>query len=96
MLQIIILHDGEKANILEIKDIDVLEQNIEPLCSYDASLKQTVLEPIQDYIGELVLLTHFNRTNNCTMYDYEQVRILSDVGKDEKGFWYFDTTSVNQ
>ena len=95
MLQIVMLHEGDNAKILEVKEVDTLETSFDVLCSFDENLGQTVLEPLQNYVGELVSVNHFNRINDSTMYDYEQVRVLQKVDKDEKGFWYFETASIN-
>ena len=95
MLQIVMLHEDGRAKILEAKEVDALETSFDVLCSFDEKLGQTSLESLQNYVGELVSITHFNRINDSTIYDYEQVRVLQEVDKDEKGFWYFKTASIN-
>lgn len=85
MLQIVLLHEQDKIKILEVKDLNSPE-NI--LCSFDESIGQTILAPLENHVDESVLVTHFNRINGSVVYDYEHVRILTEVGIDENGFWY--------
>lgn len=95
MLQIVILHEQDKAKIIEVKEVDAFQNELDVLCTFDESLGQTVLEPLKDYVGELVSVNHFNRINDATIYDYEQVRVLNEVGQNENGFWHLEFGSIN-
>lgn len=85
MLQITILHEEKTVKILEIKDVDSLTV----LSQFDKEAGSINLEPLKEYVGESVLITHFNRINDCTAFDYEHVKTITDVDKNQDGFWYF-------
>lgn len=91
MLQITILHERNenKANsvkILEIKDMD----SFDVVSKFDDEKGMIDLEPLKSHIGETVLITHFNKHNGCTMYDYEARRNLINVDKDDNGLWFLE------
>ena len=97
MLQIVIVHENDKPRILDVKNLDFLGLGIQgdSVCTTDETTGQMILEPLKDFIGELVVVTHFNRINGSVIYDYEHVCVLNGVSQDEKGFWNLDFSSLN-
>lgn len=85
MLQITIIHEANTVKILEIKKIDTLTI----LSQFNEETKAIDLEPLKDYIGEKVMISHFNKVNDCTMFDYEHVKTITDVDRNSDGIWYF-------
>ena len=71
--------------ILEIKDVSTLTV----LAQFDEQTKKIDLEPLKSYIGEKVIISHFNKHNKMTALDYEHVKAITDVGQDSNGIWYF-------
>lgn len=85
MLQIIIIHEVNAVKVLEIKKLDTLTI----LSQFNESTKMIDLEPLKPYIGEKAMISHYNKVNDCTMFDYEHVKTITDVGQDSDGIWYF-------
>lgn len=85
MLQITIMHEANSVKVLEIKEVDTLTI----LSQFDESTKRIDLEPLKDHIGEKALISHYNKVNDCTMFDYEHAKTITDVGQDKDGIWYF-------
>ena len=89
MLQIIIVHEPNRTHISQITDLDSLEA----LATYDDKKKSIDLSVLTEHIGADILVTHFNRNtygHDCTMLDYEQIKILTNVGVDENGFTFIE------
>lgn len=86
MLQISILHEKNKIKVLEIKSVDTLTV----LSTFDESTGKIDLEPLKDHIGEKAMISHFNKENDCTMFDYEHVKTITKVDTDENGIWFFE------
>ena len=86
MLQISILHEKNKIKVFEIKSIDTLTV----LSTFDESTGKIDLEPLKDRIGEQAMITHFNKENDCTKFDYEHVKTITKVDTDENGIWFFE------
>ena len=86
MLQITILHEKNKIKVLEIKSVDTLTV----LSTFDESTGKIDLEPLKDHIGEKVMISHFNKENDCTTFDYEHVKTITKVDTDENGIWFFE------
>ena len=86
MLQIIILHEENKVKILRIVSVDTLTV----LSTFDESTGKIDLEPLKDHIGEKVMISHFNKENDCTMFDYEHVKTITKVDTDENGIWFIE------
>ena len=36
------------------------------------------------------MISHFNKENDCTMFDYEHVKTITKVDTDENGIWFFE------
>lgn len=85
MLQITILHEANTVKILEIKKVDTLTV----LSQFDEQTKKIDLEPLKHYVGEVAMISHFKKVNDCTMFDYEHVKTITNVGQDSDGIWYF-------
>lgn len=85
MLQITILHEEGKVTVLEIKDHSTLSI----LSEFDKTEGKINLEPLLYHVGESILISHFNKVNDCTMLDYEQTATLTKVDKDENDIWFF-------
>jgi hypothetical protein len=85
MLQIIIVHEKNNVKVLEIKDIETLTV----LSQFDENTKMIDLEPLKPYVGEKIMVSHFNKVNDCIMFDYEHIKTLTDVGQDSDDIWYF-------
>ena len=86
MLQITILHEENKIKVLEIKSLDTLTV----LSTFDESTGKIDLEPLKDHIGEQVIISHFNKENDCTMFDYEHIKTINKVDQDENAIWLFE------
>ena len=86
MLQFTIMHEPNKAYILEIKDIDALKT----IAQFDESTNTIDLEVIKDYVGQQVAVTHFIRENCCTRVDYEDVKTITKVEQDSCGLWFVE------
>lgn len=86
MLQITILHEKNKVKVLEIKSVDTLTV----LSTFDESTGKIDLEPLKDHIGETAMISHFDKDNDCTMFDYEHPKTITRVDKDENGIWFFE------
>ena len=86
MLQITILHEKNKIKVLEIKSIDTLTV----LSTFDESIGKIDLEPLKDHVGEYVMITHFTKEGDCTKFDYEHVKTITNVDKDENGMYFFE------
>ena len=86
MLQVTILHEKNKIKVLEIKSIDTLTI----LSTFDESTGKIDLEPLKDHIGEKAMISHFNKENDGTMFDYEHVKTITKVDKDENDIWFFE------
>jgi hypothetical protein len=80
------MHEPQKVYILEIKKLDTLTI----LSQFDESKGLINLEPLCDYIGEKAMVTHFVKENDCTRLDYEHVRTITKVDKDEHGLWFLE------
>lgn len=85
MLQITILHEENSVKVLEIKEVDTLTV----VSQFNEEEKKIDLEPLQTYVGQQALISHFNKVNDCTMFDYEHVKTITKVDKDENSIWYF-------
>ena len=86
MLQISILHEKNKIKVLEIKSVDTLTV----LSTFDELTGKIDLEPLKDHIGEKAMISHFNKENDGTMFDYEHVKTITKVDKDENNIWFFE------
>ena len=86
MLQIIILHEENKVKILRIVSVDTLTV----LSTFDESTGNIDLEPLKDHVGEYVMITHFSKDGDCTKFDYEHVKTITKVDKDENGMYFFE------
>lgn len=85
MLQITILHEPNSVKVLEIKEVDTLTI----ISQFDEEKKKIDLEPLQNYVGQKALISHFNRVNDSTVFDYEHVKTITEVNKDANDIWYF-------
>lgn len=86
MLQITIMHEPQKVYILEIKEVDTLTI----LSQFDESKGLTDLEPLAEHVGDTAMVTHFVKENGCTRLDYEHVKTITKVDKDEHGLWFLE------
>ena len=84
MLQITILHENNTVKILEIKKTDTLTI----LSQFDEKTQKIDLEPLKIHIGKAAMVSHFNKVNDCIIFDYEHVKTITDVDQDKDGIWY--------
>ena len=85
MLQVVFIHNGNTNYIHDIREIETGKI----LSSFDGNAKKIDLSPLKDHIGENIMITHLNRTNECIVFDYEHVKTLNDVVMEGNNAGYF-------
>ena len=86
MLQISFVHEGTSLKIYEAKD----HAKMEVLAIFDDSKGFINLEPLREYVGRTVIISHYNKMGDAIIFDYEQPKKLIKVDTDSDGMWFIE------
>lgn len=86
MLQIIIVTDGHYQYIQEIKKYDTKEV----IVAFNEETNKISLEPIVQYVGEKITISHYVKEGEDMYFDYEYVQTITKVDKDKDGLWFIE------
>lgn len=87
MLQIKIIHNEKEHSVYTQRIIDLIKGTT--LSKFDEDTQSINLFCLKTYIGENVLITHYNKEDNELVFSHEDVKKLVDVAQDENEFWYY-------